>query len=186
MLPISKGAYLRLLNIADAPALHSLIEENRAYLARWLAWAPTHTLGDTSEFIRAAERQVNSNDGFRAAIISGERLVGVAGYMGVNWRHRRTALAYWLGARYQGQGVMTDAVRSLADHALLAWKLNRVEIRVASGNQKSQAIPKRLGFKMEAILSQTERINDHYHDTLVYAMLASDWRQVRQTKRRLL
>ncbi len=174
-LPVSKNAHLRLLCIADAKELHSLIERNREYLARWLAWAPTQSSKDTHAFIRAAERQVVANDGFHAAIICDGKLAGVISYMDVNWQHRWTILGYWLDAGHQGRGLMTDAVRSLVDHALFTWKLNRVEVPVAVDNRKSQAIPECLGFKREAILRQAELINDRYCDTFVYAMLAADW-----------
>jgi hypothetical protein len=42
-------------------------------------------------------------------------------------------------------GTMTAAVRLLVDHALTVWRLNRVEIIVATGNRRSRAIPERLG-----------------------------------------
>ncbi len=60
-------------------------------------------------------------------------------------------------------------------HALVDARLNRVEIRCAVGNQKSQAIPKRLGFVQEGVLRDAEWLYDHFVDHLVYAMLARDW-----------
>jgi ribosomal-protein-serine acetyltransferase len=69
---------------------------------------------------------------------------------------------------------MTEAVRALTLHALEIWKLNRVEIRVATGNSRSAAIPRRLGFTEEGVLRQAERHRDAYEDVAVFALLSRD------------
>jgi ribosomal-protein-serine acetyltransferase len=174
-LSISETAHLRLLLERDSADLHALIERNRAHLAPWLGWASTQTLDDTVEFIRSTERQVATNDGFHSAIVSEGHIVGVVSFMGIDWRHRRTLLGYWLDADHQGMGLMTAAVSRFVDHATTVWELNRVEIRAATENRKSRAIPMRLGFRDEGILRQAELVNGRYLDTIVYAMLASRW-----------
>jgi ribosomal-protein-serine acetyltransferase len=71
---------------------------------------------------------------------------------------------------------MTRAVRAFAEHAFAAWGLNRLEIRVAVGNHRSSAIPRRLGFVDEGTLRQVERFGDEdrFEDLEIYAMLAAD------------
>ena len=63
----------------------------------------------------------------------------------------------------------------VVDHAFGALELNRVEIRCASDNTKSRAIPVRLGFKEEGMLRQTERVGERLVDQVVYGLLARDW-----------
>lgn len=70
---------------------------------------------------------------------------------------------------------MTEAARALVDHALFVWRLNRVEIRAAVGNERSRAIPERLGFRNEGTLRRVERVGDRYLDCVVYSVLAADW-----------
>ncbi len=70
---------------------------------------------------------------------------------------------------------MTEAVRALVEHAFGEWQLNRVEIRVAVGNERSAAIPERLGFVREGVLRQAERHADGFKDNVVYSALASEW-----------
>jgi ribosomal-protein-serine acetyltransferase len=67
-------------------------------------------------------------------------------------------------------------VRALTAHAFEVWDLNRVEIRAATGNARSAAIPLRLGFVEEGVARQSERHGDSYKDLVVYSMLAADWR----------
>jgi ribosomal-protein-serine acetyltransferase len=167
---------LRPLTEADAEELHSLIEANRQRLAQWLRWAATQTFGDTVGFIQETEAQAKRNDGFQSGIVIDERLAGVIGFIKVDWENRSTGLGYWLGAEHEGRGVMTEAVRAMVDHALQAWELNRVEIRVAAENRRSRAIPERLGFRRDGTLRQAEQANGRYLDSVVYSMLAPDWR----------
>jgi ribosomal-protein-serine acetyltransferase len=174
-LPLSDDCHLRLLAESDAEELHALIEANRARLIPWMPWAAGQDLEGTREFLRIARRQVDDNNGVQTAIVCGQHIVGVIGFHAVNWAHRSTSIGYWLDEKHEGQGTMTRAVQTLVDHALSVWMLNRVEIRVASENARSRAIPERLGFREEGTLRQAERIGDRYLDSVVYSVLASDW-----------
>ncbi len=174
-LAISDTAHLRPLERADARELQALIEANRAELRPWLVWAAGQTLEDTQRFLHDAEAQLARDDGFQAAILSEGKIAGVIGYVGVSRQHRSTSLGYWLGAKHQGRGTMTAAVRALVDHAFSAWDLNRVEIRAARENRRSRAIPERLGFREEGTLRQAELVDGRFLDCVVYSMLALDW-----------
>ena len=46
---------------------------------------------------------------------------------------------------------MTKSVEAFVDYALKELQLNRVEIRAAVENEKSRAIPDRLGFQEEGL-----------------------------------
>lgn len=72
---------------------------------------------------------------------------------------------------------MTRVAKALTDYALLELNMNRVEIRVASGNEKSAAIPKRLGFKEEGTIRCAEWLYDHYVDHTIYGILADEWKK---------
>lgn len=174
---LADGCFLRLFEESDAEELVRVVEANREYLAEWLPWVEgTSNTADTRlEFIRRTRRQYAENDGFQAAIVEGGEIVGVIGFHGIDWNNRATSIGYWLSEDRQRRGVMTDAVRALTTHAFDVWELNRVEIRVAVGNRRSRAIPRRLGFLEEGVLRQAERHAERYTDVVVYAMLAGDW-----------
>jgi ribosomal-protein-serine acetyltransferase len=171
-LALSESSYLRLLEESDTDDLYALIDSDRDELARWLPWAETQTLADTVEFIRGAEEQVARNDGFQAAIVREERIVGVIGFVRVDWASRATTLGYWLSRANQGMGLMTEAVRVLTDHAISIWELTRVEIRAAADNTRSRAIPERLGFDEEGLLRGAERVGERQLDLVVYARVS--------------
>jgi ribosomal-protein-serine acetyltransferase len=175
-LQVTDDIYLRLLEESDARDLHALIAANRSYLARWLPWAAGQAFEDTLHFIRGTRGQLSENNGFQTAVVIEGSIVGVIGYVSVDWGNRSTRVGYWLDEGQQGKGTMTAAVRLLVDHALTIWRLNRVEIVVATGNRRSRAIPERLGFRNEGTLRQLQLVNGSYLDCVSYSMLAADWR----------
>jgi ribosomal-protein-serine acetyltransferase len=99
----------------------------------------------------------------------------MVGFHTVNWRDRSTSIGYWLAAGEQGRGTMTNAVRVMVDHAFRSMGLNRVVITAAVHNDRSRAIPQRLGFVEEGTLRQGVRVGDRYFDDVVHSMLAEDW-----------
>jgi ribosomal-protein-serine acetyltransferase len=168
------GAELRPLGTADVRELHDLIEANRDYLAAWLPWASGQTAAETRGFLVAAQMQEEGGDGFQAAVVVDGEIAGVCGYVGVDWENRSTTIGYWLAADRQGRGTMSAAVAALTEHALGAWELGRVEIRVAAGNRRSRAIPERLGFRAEATFRKAQRLDGQSHDLVIYALVAGD------------
>ena len=92
---------------------------------------------------------------------------------------RRVELGYWLAQPYQGKGLMTRACQTLITYAFSELKMNKVEIRCATGNTASAAIPQRLGFTQEGIIRQAEWLYDHYVDLSLFGLLESEWRQQR-------
>jgi ribosomal-protein-serine acetyltransferase len=166
---------LRLFEDSDVETLHALIVRNRSYLSPWLPWAEQQTLEGTRAYVRMSRKQLADNEGFQAAITERGRIIGSIGFHRVDWLHRASGIGYWLAADAQGRGTMTLAVTALLDFAFQAWRLNRVEIRAATENRRSRAIPEHLGFQLEGTLRQAEFVSGRYLDHAVYSMLSAEW-----------
>jgi ribosomal-protein-serine acetyltransferase len=171
---LGDDAYLRLFEERDVDELHAAIEANRAHLARWLPWAVVQTRADTAQYVARSRRQLAESDGTSMAIVAGGAIVGAIGFHAMSTVHRNATLGYWLAAAAQGRGLMTRAVAACVDHAFGPWGLHRVEIRAATGNARSRAIPLRLGFREEGVLRHAEWVEDRWVDHVVYGRLATD------------
>jgi ribosomal-protein-serine acetyltransferase len=174
-LSIAEGAELRLWEAGDAAELTEVIAANREHLAAWLPWAETQGFQDSVEYLDLKRLQLEANDGFEAALVLDGEIAGGIGFHRVDWVNRSTSIGYWLAAHAQGRGLMTAAVTALLDYAFFEWDLHRVIIEVIVGNERSRAIPERLGFRQEAILREAKLVRGSHEDTRLYAMLAPEW-----------
>jgi|ERR671933_451807 ribosomal-protein-serine acetyltransferase len=167
---------LCLLEQRHAEELFALVDRNRDYLREWLPWLDDNkSIADTQKFIKSSLEQFATNGSFSAGILYEGKLAGCIGFHNINWSNRATSIGYWLSASFQGKGFMTKACRTLVEYAFNEVGLNRVEIRCATENKKSRAIPERLGFKQEGTLRQAEWLYDHFVEHVVYGILASEW-----------
>jgi ribosomal-protein-serine acetyltransferase len=175
-LRINDDIALELLEERHTNELFAVTDANRDHLRQWLPWLDgTRTPEDTRLFIRVTRKQLLDNNGFQTAIRDRGELVGVIGHHAISWSNRSTSLGYWLAEAAQGRGIMTGAVRTYVRHAFDTLNLNRVEIRCASGNLRSRAIPERLRFEREGTIRQAEWLYDHFVDHVVYGALSSEF-----------
>jgi ribosomal-protein-serine acetyltransferase len=63
----------------------------------------------------------------------------------------------------------------LIDYGFGELGLNRIVIWAATDNLRSIAIPGRLGFTREGVERQSQWLNDHFVNIVVYSMLQSEW-----------
>jgi ribosomal-protein-serine acetyltransferase len=171
---------IRPIQESNTEELFSLVDRNRQYLRGWLPWLDGNTsLADSQAFIHLSKEQHISNRGFQAGAWYKGELAGIIGYHPIDWQNRIVMIGYWLGQEYQGKGIMSAACRSLTSYAFDEYNLNRVEIKCATGNAKSCAIPERLGFTKEGIIREGEWLYDHFVDLVIYSMLARQWKDSR-------
>ncbi|WP_142316508.1 GNAT family N-acetyltransferase [Bacillus toyonensis] len=173
---IDDNVKLKMLDLQDTEKLFTLTINSMEHLKKWLPLiANNKQIEDTENFIKSTMKQFGDNNGFQAGIWYNGEISGVIGFHKIDWHNRSTSIGYWLGKDFGGSGLMTKACRAFVNHAITELNLNRVEIRAAVENQKSRAIPERLGFIKEGQIRKAEWLYDHYVDHIVYGMLAEDW-----------
>ena len=74
-----------------------------------------------------------------------------------------------------GQGIMTKSVRELIDLGFNYYSIKRNDIRCAVENNRSRAIPDRLGFRNEGTIRRAEKLADRYVDHVVYGLLKNEY-----------
>jgi ribosomal-protein-serine acetyltransferase len=173
---VDETTELRTLEERDADVFYRLIENNRAYLREWLPWLDnTVSVEDERLFIRLTHTQYVENRAMTCGIWYRGQAAGTISYHPVDWVNRKVEIGYWLGAEFQGRGLVTKACQAMIEYAFSRLLLNKVEIRCAVGNLRSCAIPQRLGFRQEGIIRQGEWLYDHFVDLNLYGLLASEW-----------
>jgi ribosomal-protein-serine acetyltransferase len=172
---VRDGFRLELVRRSHAGEFYGLLDRNRDHVGRWMAWVPEITGPESMlAWIRRCQRQLSAGRGFHLMLLVDGDLVGTVGLVEIDWANRATELGYWLGEEAQGRGLMTQACELVIKHVFDDLELHRVQIRCATGNTRSRAIPERLGFREEGILREAERLGDVFVDHVVYGRLRSD------------
>jgi ribosomal-protein-serine acetyltransferase len=166
---------LRPAVIEDADLLFAVVDANRDHLRRWLPWLDGSTrIEDTRAFLASVVERWRAGRGWVWVVEHASALCGVAGFNWIEPLNRVCEIGYWLDARHQGRGIMTRCVARLVRHAFEDLGLNRVTIPVAVENDRSRAVPERLGFRAEGVMREAEWLYDHFVDHVLYALVRSD------------
>lgn len=167
---------LELAEEHHAQAIYDLTDRNRDHLSPWMPWvATTTTVADTQAFLVFVRGEYVAGRAFHCNLRYRGEIVGGIGLNRIDRANAKADLGYWIDAGHTGRGVVTRATRALTTAAFEQLGLNRVTIRAGVENVRSRAVPERLGFTMEGVLRQHERVGDRFIDHAAYAMLAADW-----------
>ena len=142
---------LRPLRPEDAPALHRLV--NDWEVAKNLARVPfpyPRELAD--EWIASTRGRLATGEGYDLAIVGrdeqdGEVLIGCVGLRLDPGTPRVAELGYWVGRRFWGHGVATEAAGRLLRWGLAHLDIDHVEANVLLDNHRSAAVLRRIGFQ---------------------------------------
>ena len=173
-LTLGDGAELRALEPWQAAEFAAYVEVNRAHLAPWLPWATSITdkAGARDFLQRYADRQAADQGRIYGIWLDGW-LVGGALFRGFDHYAGIAELGVWLAPEAQGRGLVTRACRHLIDWAF-ARGVHRVEWHVATDNERSIAVAKRLGMTREGVLREAFLVNGTRQDAEVWSLLAGE------------
>lgn len=101
-------------------------------------------------------------------------LVGVCCLFNFANQHK-AELGYWLGAAYQNQGIMTEAVRAVVTYAFDAMRMGRIYALTSTRNHPSIAMLQKLGFIKEGVLRRDSIRDGVWDDSALCALLKDDF-----------
>lgn len=176
---IDEDTALRLFNENDAEELYHLTISSKPYLKEWLGWLDhIKSVENSYANIKSRLNEMVENGGYPKsfAIMYKGEIAGTIGFNNINKTSRIGVVGYWLGEQFQGKGIMSKAFETIIDYGFNELNLNRIEVNVAEGNEKSRALPERFGFINEGKKRQAEWLYDHFVDHIVYGLLADEWK----------
>jgi RimJ/RimL family protein N-acetyltransferase len=148
-LTLDDGVVIRRYVEDDMHAVVDVVNANLDHLSPWMPWAQEPmTLDAQLTFFNETDKQWDEGTNFVYGIFDASgQIVGGTGY------HVRNGpgvleIGYWLARDAQGNGLMTRVVDSLTKSAASVAGVVRVEIHCDAGNDRSAAIPRRLGYAL--------------------------------------
>jgi ribosomal-protein-serine acetyltransferase len=167
---------LRVVRVEDAEELLPVIHRNAKRLAEWLPWmVPDYAIEDLRRFLRDSADDFAQRRSLTMTIRHRGAVCGAIGLHRIDPRNLSTAIGYWIDEAHEGRGIVTAACRAIITYGFRHMGLHRIEIRCATRNHRSSAVPRRLEFVEEGILREAERVNGQWLDLRVFSMLAADW-----------
>lgn len=158
-----------------AEEIFALTDKNRSMLRQWLPWLDdTNAPKDTRDFLSSQLTLFTQSKTLHTTIFYDRKIAGVLVLNVIDLQNKSGHIGYWLGAEYQGKGIMTDCVSDLMRIGVEYFSLERFEIRCAVKNRKSRAIPERLGFTNEGTIRHAEKVYGKWYDHIVYGKLAEE------------
>jgi RimJ/RimL family protein N-acetyltransferase len=151
----TKRLLIRCYELADAPALKEAIDASLDHLRPWMPWAHAEpqSLEEKVALLRGFRGRFDLGDDFVYGVFDPDGPT-VLGGTGLHTRAGEDALeiGYWIRASRIGEGLATELSAALTRVAFEVCGVDRVEIRVDPANERSAAVPRKLGFREEATL----------------------------------
>ncbi len=172
---VNEEMQLRLLEERHVEEYFALVERNQEHLYEWVA---VESYDGSLETLRAYVMQrllqFINGEGYHLGIWYQDALIGILDYR-LNGRSCSVELGYWLDAAMEGKGIVTQACRTMVQHAFEEHQVHKVVIPCATDNTRSRAVAERLGFLQEGILRQAVRLHNRYVDGVFYGLLVDEW-----------
>ena len=163
---------LELVDIHHAEALFDLASENRTHIKQWMSWIDyMHSIDFMHNFVKNSKQRYADGHEYAYVIIFNDIVVGRIGVYKIDLQNKIGEIGYWISEEYQGYGITTKSCSTLIEYCFNDVLLNRIEIKCASENYKSQGIPERLNFTYEGTLREAELLNGKFVDLNLYSLL---------------
>jgi RimJ/RimL family protein N-acetyltransferase len=163
----------------DAPLLKQAIDDNIEHLLPWMTWArqEPETLQAKIERLRLSRGKFDLDQDYGYGVFAPDEsaVLGAAGL------HKRLGegvreIGYWIHRGHLNQGLATEVTAALAKVAFEVDGVDRVEIHCDPKNARSAAVPRKLGFTLEATLRRRLPAGDgNLRDTMIWTLFKADY-----------
>lgn len=163
----------------DGQAVRTAVLESLEELKPWMPWAmDVPSEAEYEARVRRGQLKFLAREDLWLMLwLKGTNtIVGGSGLHRINWSVPKFEIGYWVRTQFARQGYITEAVAGITDFAFRELGAKRVEIRCDALNERSAAVPRRLGFTLEGTLRHDDRhhLTNELRDTLIFAKVAAD------------
>jgi predicted acetyltransferase/RimJ/RimL family protein N-acetyltransferase len=178
-MPITTSRLLiRPPQLGDGIAVNEAILESFDVLHQFMSWAKEKpTIEETEEIVRIAAANwilKKSEEPWLQLFIFDKKtnqFVGGTSFYNIAWDVPSVETGYWIRTSRAHQGLITEAITAITRYAFEHLSVKRITITCDKDNIRSQKIPERLGYCLEATLKSHRKkpVTNEVSDTLVYA-----------------
>ena len=166
-----KRVRLRTLNLSDAKAIYEYLKDGE--ISKWTLIHQPYKRRNALTFILKShyKRIWKKEYVFGILLKDTNRLIGIISLLNVNWKDKNAEIGYWLGKKYWGRGLTTEAIGLILNFAFKKLKLHRVYAKVFEENTASKRVLEKNGFKLEGIMREIKYMHNKWHNDLRFGIL---------------
>ena len=171
---VNKDITLKEISLEDVEIIYNTIVSERTYLREWLPFVDETTdISYTRTYVETVlQHPVNE---LVCIILYKNNFVGLVGTKDSDFGNKKTEIGYWLSEKYQHMGIMTKSCSAIINFIFTKFEINRIQLKAASKNFKSQRIAEKLGFTKEGIERDGELHKHGFVDLIVFGLLKNEW-----------
>ena len=153
------GILLRSVELKNANELFGIIEESREHLKKWLPWVEyVRSVNDERHIVKQWIYELQMRSATHLCIVFEDKIAGLVSTHQIDWINQRTSVGYWVRKEMTGNNLTTTATAVLMNYLFEKLRLHRIYIQAATDNGAGNKVIKKLGFKLEGVLRENERV----------------------------
>jgi RimJ/RimL family protein N-acetyltransferase len=163
----------------DAPLLKAAVDSSIEHLLPWMPWArfEPQSVEDKVQLLRSFRGQFDLDQSYIYGIFSPDETEQLGG-TGLHPRANEGSLeiGYWVAVGATGRGIATEVTAVLTRVGFELAGLDRIDIQVEPTNERSLAIPRKLGYTEEGRLRRRLEANENEprRDSVTFSMLREE------------
>lgn len=152
-------------------------------IPEFMAWEHHKTKQETIDFLGRVVNDINTDKAYHWGIyINKKTLCGLFSIIAVLRKHRsliydRGELAYWIGSKFRGKGIMTEAGKTIIDFSFNELKLHRLVVSHFTENNASEKLIQRLNFNYIGEEHDSFFKNGKWWNHKLYELTINDWKK---------
>lgn len=164
---------IRSWRLDDVESLVRLANNRKVWRNLRDSFPHPYTLDDAEDWVTIAGAQTPETN--FAIDVCGEVAGGIGLELKADVFRKSAEIGYWVGERFWGRGIATEAVRAVTSWGLTTLDLKRIYAGVFSWNPASMKVLEKAGYVREATLHNAIYKEGEVLDEIVYAAWPEQW-----------
>ncbi|NJK45530.1 MAG: GNAT family N-acetyltransferase [Pleurocapsa sp. SU_196_0] len=168
---------LRLRHLEPRDAATLVAYRSDPSVARFQSWTPPYPQSQALELIAEMQARDLTDEGWTQVAVVDLETDALLGDIGVRrFEPRHAEIGFTLARQHQGRGIMREALEALLEYIFTELGVHRVIANTDVRNHASQTLLTRLGFRLEAVNTESWLEDGQWFDEHGYALLEREWK----------
>ena len=166
---------LRGMRVSDAEDMYDYAK--RPSVTQYLTWNPHTDPAETREYLTYVGQRYRTGDFYDWAVVDKEtgRMIGTCGFTSFDLENDGAELGYVISPDHWGEGYATEALSKVMSFGFSVLGLNRMYVRILSGNEASERVARKCGMRHEATLYSSLLVKGEFRTVKIFAILRDEF-----------